>query len=281
MKNVLDAILNIAAASSHSVEDVAAIGNRVTAVGDGLETYVKNAFANSFDIKDKNERLARYESIFSYQGNSSNPPDLMIREGDAFEIKKTESLSSELQLNSSFPKAKLFSSSSLINKRCMSSEEWEEKDFIYIVGHIPKKTKTLSSLWFIDGGVYAAEEDIYLNLKEDLTENLEMISGIDFSPTKELGRVNGVDPLRITNLRIRGMWLLKPPFKVFHHVHSYSNEKTFQCFGLFSNEKYFAFDEKSRRSLESHSRVEIKNVRVEDPNNPVRLVDCKMIYFSK
>ena len=30
-----------------------------------------------------------------------------------------------------------------------------------------------------------------------------------FAETKELGRVNQVDPLGITNLRIRGMWQIE------------------------------------------------------------------------
>jgi len=39
----------------------------------------------------------------------------MPKGGDALEVKKTETLSTELQLNSSHPKAKLFSNSTLIN----------------------------------------------------------------------------------------------------------------------------------------------------------------------
>jgi len=34
----------------------------------------------------------------------------------------------------------------------------------------------------------------------------DAIADIEFSQTKELGRVNRVDPLGITNLRIQGMW---------------------------------------------------------------------------
>jgi len=126
----------------------------------------------------------------------------MIKGGIAIEVKKTESLTSELQLNSSHPKAKLYSNSKLINKHCRASKEdkWTEKDFVYVVGHIPKGTNTLSSIWFIDGSIYAADEDVYLNLKDSLTENLENNAEIDFSPTNEIGRVNFVDPLKITNL---------------------------------------------------------------------------------
>ncbi len=51
----------------------------------------------------------------------------MIKNGDAFEIKKTEVLSTEIQLNSSHPKSKLFKTSTLINNHCKNCETWEEK----------------------------------------------------------------------------------------------------------------------------------------------------------
>lgn len=54
----------------------------------------------------------------------------MIKNGDAFEIKKTEVLSTEIQLNSSHPKSKLFKTSTLINNHCKNCETWEEKTFI-------------------------------------------------------------------------------------------------------------------------------------------------------
>ena len=41
---------------------------------------------------------------------------------------------------------------------------WEEKTFI-IIGHIPKGKNVLSSIWFIDGSLYAADEEVYTNIK--------------------------------------------------------------------------------------------------------------------
>ena len=154
-----------------------------------------------------------------------------------------------------------------------------EKDFIYAVGHIPKGSKILSSLWFIDGSIYAADENVYLSLKETMTDNIETTPNIDFSPTNEIGRVNFVDPLKITNLRIRGMWLLQPPYKVFDYVHGYSSTKKFQCITILPLAKYGSFPKESKEKLEAIESIHLTDVEVQDPNNPVNMISCKLIKY--
>lgn len=286
MSNLLEAIHNISNLENLSIQEIAFGKNRANDVGEGLEAFVKNAFANTFTESDKATRLEQYAQVFSYEGGTRNPPDLMLNGGDAIEVKKVESLSNMLQLNSSYPKAKLFSDSSLISKHCKAAENgtWTEKDFIYAVGHIPPKSKNknnaLTSLWLIDGAIYAADERVYAALKEDLTLNIKAIPDINFSPTKELGRVNGVDPLSITNLRIRGMWFMHPPYKVFDYVHEYEAEKKFQCIALVPKEKYDRFPIESRSKIEANSLISSKIVKVQNPNNPVSLIDCLLIKYT-
>lgn len=280
MSNVLEAIYNIAHRVDLSIQNITSGNNRANNVGEGLEAFVKNAFANTFTETDKAKRLATYAQIFSYQGSKRNPPDLMLRGGDAIEVKKTESLTTELQLNSSPPKAKLFANSSLITTHCRDCETWIEKDFIYIIGHVPKKSNhQLSSLWFIDGSIYAADEHVYTSLKDDITTNIEDIPDVDFSPTNEIGRVNRVDPLQITNLRIRGMWLLQAPFRVFDYVHGYSDAYSFQCIAILPEEKYVSFPQESRTKIENSPTIVLTDIKVQNPNNPVELVSCKLIKY--
>lgn len=279
MTNLLEAIYNISQLEEHNVGEIVFGSNRATSIGDGLETFIKDAFTNTFYEEDKKVRLEKYSKAFSYTGSSRTPPDLMLIGGDAIEVKKTESLSSDLQLNSSHPKAKLFSTSTLINNHCVTCEKWAEKDFIYAIGHIPNGSKILSSLWFVDGSIYAADEEVYLSLKETLTENIEATPNIDFSPTNEIGRVNFVDPLKITNLRIRGMWLLQPPFKVFDYVHGYSGTAKFQCITILPYEKYNAFPEISRIKLEQNKNISITDVEILNPNNPSKMIICKLIKY--
>ena len=90
-------------------------------------------------------------------------------------------------------------------------------------------------LWMVYGYSYAADHEmlIFQRLKDNhVRRNIETTPDVDFSPTQmKLGRVNLVDPLGITNLRIRGMWLIAASLaKCFIYVHGYSStDKDFQC----------------------------------------------------
>jgi hypothetical protein len=281
MTNILEAIYNITQRKELKVKEITFGKNRANNMGEGLESFIKDSFSNMFDETDKNIRNLEYKKVFSFQGSKRNPPDLMLKNGAAIEVKKTESLTTELQLNSSHPKQSLKSTSPFITKKCRESEKWSEKEFIYVIGHVPKNTNTLSSLWFIYGDIYAAEEDTYLSLKNEITSNIQEIPDIEFSVTKEIGRVNEVDPLKITNLRIRGMWLLQPPFKVFDYVHNYDKNKKFQCFALIPNTKFEQFpDESKDRLINDKTGVTIQDVKINDPDNPVNLIDCKLIKYE-
>jgi hypothetical protein len=156
--------------------------------------------------------------VFSYLGNANNPPDLILKNGDAIEVKKIESLNSQIALNSSYPKSKLFSDDPMITDACRNCEEntWIEKDLIYTIG-VTEKGR-LKLVWFIYGDCYAAEKQVYERVKTAICDGIRQISGIEFTKTKELGRVNNVDPLGITYLRIRGMWGIENPIKVFRGI---------------------------------------------------------------
>lgn len=133
MKNILDAIINIANLPSLEVNELTFGNNRANNIGDGLEVFIKNAFSNNLTNLNNEGNSKNYSDTFSYEGSKTSPPDLMLKDGDAIEVKKTESIFSELQLNSSHPKAKLFSTSHLINSHCRTCEVWEEKDIIYTI----------------------------------------------------------------------------------------------------------------------------------------------------
>jgi len=279
MTNILEAIINISKLEDLKIEAVILGNNRAVTMGEGLEGFVKNAFSNAFGIDDKNERNKIYNKYFSYEGSKRTPPDLMLRGGDALEVKKTETLTTELQLNSSHPKAKLFSNSTLINKHCRTCEDWENRDFIYVIGHLPK-SNYLSSLWFVHGEIYAADESVYIDLKNSVSELLENSDDLSFSSTNEIGRINAVDPLKITNLRVRGMWLLQPPYKAFNYVHEYDKTAKFQTIAIVSTEKYLLYPEESRLKIEGNENISIKDIKVNNPNNPVNLIEAKLILFK-
>jgi len=277
MTNILEAIVNISKLTHFNVKEMTFGNNRANNLGDGLETFIKDVFSSSTSSHSKQEKVLNYSNSFSFEGIKNHPPDLMIKGGDAIEVKKVESVNSNLQLNSSHPKSKLLASSPFITEYCRNCEEWQEKDIIYIVGHVKKKV--LSSLWFTYGNIYAADENLYTNLKETITNTFDSIDKISFSETKELGRINFVDPLRITNMRIRGMWLLKPPKKVYDYIYKYQPNLKFQLVAIMPTDKYYSFPKSSINKIESSeiNDLNIEDVNDKNPNNPVNLIPCKLI----
>ncbi len=278
MTNILEAIYNIIQNPIFEIKSFYTGRNRANSVGDALENYIKDAFANSFHLDEEKERMKLFNDYFSWLGSQNNPPDIMIKGGDAIEVKKTQSANSDLALNSSYPKSNINSSSLMITKSCRECEDWTKKDLIYCVGHTTDTT--LKSLWLVYGNIYAAEPEIYERIKTTISTGIDTIPNVEFAETKELGRVNKVDALGITNLRIRGMWQIQNPRKVFDYLHVSSN-KDFELVCIIPTEKYNSFDESSRNKIESINKTEfsIQDEQVKDPNNPAKLIDCKLIKY--
>lgn len=278
MTNILEAIINIANNPVLEIRNHYLGRNRANNIGDALETFVKDAFANLIDATDEQERMLRYNEVFSWLGNQNHPPDIMIRNGDAIEVKKTQSANSDLALNSSYPKSTLQSNSLMITQECRNCEEWSEKDLIYCVGHTTDEV--VQSLWMVYGNIYAAKHETYQIIKQKITTGINEIPNVELAATNELGRVNRVDPLGITNLRIRGMWQIQNPRKVFKYLHIQTNN-LFELVSLIPIEKYNSFPVESIRSIENlgNENLTLEDVSVRDPNNPANLIAVKLIKF--
>lgn len=256
--------------------------NRANNMGDALETYVKDLFCNLVNEKDLAEKNRVYSQSFSYTGNQNNPPDLIIRDGDAVEVKKIESLTSDIALNSSYPKDKLYADSPMITESCKTCEEnWKEKDIIYAIG-VSRQNK-IKALSFVYGDCYSASKEIYERVRNKIADNINELQDIEFSETKELGRVNKIDPLGITYLRIRGMWGISNPLNVFKYILPGVNDAEFFLNVILKEEKYLSFPEEDRKDLESliPSGLSIKDIQIKSPNNPAKLISAKLISFKK
>ena len=237
-------------------------------------------FASTQDMADKTLRLERLSKIYSYQGNKNNPPDLMLKNSDAIEIKKIESKNSAIALNSSYPKAKIYADSPMITRACRECEEWSEKDMLYAVGYTKKST--LKSLWLVYGDCFCAEKETYERIKDTISNGINTIADVEFTETKELGKVKKVDPLGITDLRIRGMWHIENPNKIFSYLYEYDKRKDFQLICLMTREKYDSLPSEDRKAVErlGVDGVESLDVRVKSPDNPVKLVESKLLLFK-
>ncbi|PHI04771.1 NgoPII family restriction endonuclease [Fusobacterium polymorphum] len=279
-KNIIDAIINIVKNPILELKEYSISHNRANSMGEALEEYIKDVFSGTLFEKDENKRMEIISEVFSYLGNTNNPPDSILRGGDAIEVKKIENKSSSLALNSSYPKAKLYSNSSMITDACRSCEKWEEKDIIYTIGTCEKNK--LTSLIFVYGEDYAAENKIYENVKNKIKLGIETINDLEFLETNEIGRVNRVDPLGITYFRIRGMWGIENPVKVFDYIYKRDDSKQFNFMALINEDKYLSFSNtKELEDLEKENKnLEIKDVRIKNPNNPAQLKKAKLITFK-
>ena len=255
--------------------------NRANNMGDALEYYVKDLFCGCLNEKSLDKKNELYSSYFSYIGNQNNPPDIIIKEGDAIEVKKIESDKSGIALNSSYPKNKLYANSPMITTYCKNCEPWNEKDIIYVIGVV--KQNKLKILWFVYGDCYAASKEIYEKIKNKISSGINQLEGVEFSETKELGRVNKVDPLGITYLRIRGMWGIDNPIGVFKYLGLNHSGQNLTVNVIMQKTKYLSFPECDRQQLENlqNGAFSIKDVKIKFPNNPAVLLDAKLLRFKK
>ena len=280
--NALEMIIRIIEHSDASLEPYKPASDvRIIKAGEGLEGYIKDAISGSFGAGIE-ERLRAYAKAFSWQGNQVNPPDITVWEklgGDAFEVKKMKAALADLELNSSYPRDYLYSEDKMISAGCRAAENWAKKDMFYAIGYVPgSKIKCLA---LIHGPCYAASRETYERPRKLVAEGLkEGMHGINLARTRELGRINGVDPLRITDLRVRGMWMIRNPLVLFKEFFGYNPNKPsreFSLFAIISAAKYSSFSKASRKKAERMESLEIKDIRVTDPNNISKSIDAKLI----
>ncbi len=280
MSNIIKAFINIVNNPVVELVDYYSGRNRMNNAGKALETFVQDAFAGTIDENDENRRLEKLEEIYSYEGNQNNPPDLMLKSSDAIEVKKLQSKKSAIALNSSYPKAKLYADSPMITKACKECEAWDVKDIIYAVGYTDDNS--LKSLWLVYGDCFCADKETYERIKNTISSGVHSIPDVEFTQTKELGKVKKVDPLGITDLRIRGMWHIDNPNKTFDYVYEYDESKDLQLICLLKKEKYNTLPFEDKEALENlnNNSVEVKDIKIKNPNNPVNLIDAKLLVFK-
>jgi hypothetical protein len=280
--NLLKAIKSISDYRNNDLKDYSSTYLiRINAAGEALEFYVKDAFCNSF-TRPKLEKEEKHRESFAWLGNQNFPPDLIIRHGDAFEIKKIESLRpSTIALNSSHPKDKLYNDDGRITDACMKCDDgnWSTKDLFYVVGCT--QNSRIRYIFFIQGTCYAAERNVYERIEKRIKSGVEdciRLNGIEGgSETVELGRINRVDPLGITNLRIRGMWMIENPIRVFEYIYKYNANQSFSLIALMEKAKFNNFPEEDKIAILNDSNIKSQSIKIKNPNNPAELKDAQLI----
>lgn len=273
--NVLVALRNILDNSNNNLGEMyqAPIKkNKANSMGDVLEYYIKDAFCNSFQISNYTQKQEVYGKYLSYVGNDSNPPDFMIKDGAAIEVKKMEKFSlSDLALNSSYPKDYLYATSNQISKECKNAENWQKKDMIYTVGNIVDSQIRL--LWMVYGDCYAEDKSIYENIGNVIKNGISNINGVKLAATKELARVNNVDLLNATYLRVRPMWGIQHPMKFFSYlpeVNAVDKNHNYDIYVLISKVKYDELPQEHKDDLDVYikdGKLSKHNIKIKNPND--------------
>ena len=170
--NLLKAIKNIVKNPNNDLVSQYRSLNRMNSMGEALEFYIKDIFCGLLSENDLAKKEQTYSEFFSYLGNQNNPPDIIIKNGDAVEVKKHIGIRPNgLALNSSYPKDFLYSDSPMITNDCRRCEEWSKKDLLYVIGSI--LDNKIKSLWFIYGNCYAASREVYEKIKNAISEGVK------------------------------------------------------------------------------------------------------------
>ncbi|BDC03461.1 NgoPII family restriction endonuclease [Clostridium perfringens] len=276
--NIITAMLNIANLSERpnlaKYKDLIAKEsdrNRAKALGAPVEALIKDIFAGTYGETNIENKLTKYNEVFSYLGGSKNPPDLIIDKGDAIEVKKVESYS-EIQLNSSSPKQILKKSSDKITEECRNCEsDWEEKDMIYIIVNKDSNSDNLKSIWFVDARCYVANEEDYSEvfrcIKKAITAKSKELN-LDSKKSTEFARIGGIDSLDNTILRIRAMWTIKHPEKLFDEFSEDDDREKLRVYAVISKEKFDTYSEELKEKLEKKENI-IKDYdkTIKDPDD--------------
>lgn len=185
-----------------------------------------------------------------------------------------------LHLNSSHPKNKLYANDIRINNECRACEDWAEKDIFYVIGHIQQST--LKELSIIDGMCYAADKSIYTRYEESLSNAVNQIPDIEFTTTKELAKINRADPLGITYLRIRGMWGIEHPKKVFNYL-NFRKELSLNLYCILRKKKYDQLDNSSKQKILTipSNNLYITDDKVKNPNNTAKTIEIKLLHYER
>ena len=86
--DTLTAIINIINSETVALGgNLKSASNRANLMGDALEEYIQEAYSGTIDETNREFKLKRIDDVFSYTGNNSNPPDGMIKGGEAIEVR--------------------------------------------------------------------------------------------------------------------------------------------------------------------------------------------------
>ncbi len=78
------------------------------------------------------------------------------------------------------------------------------------------------------------------------------------------------------------MWHIDNPNKTFNYIYAYDNTKDFQLICLMKKEKYDSLPSEDKKLIENieNDNVKFQDIKIKNPNNPVQLIDAKLLVFK-
>ena len=281
--NIFKSIINISKSNDLDLKNYKAIeqNNRIQKQGEGLEIFIKDSFCGiPKGSTPEQTRIENYLKIFSDTGHANNPPDAMIKGGDAIEIKKHERFSrASLALNSSPPRTILTNEDRNIasETRDCETKPWA-RDYLYIIGN--QKSKKLRRVTLCYGNCFVTCDNVYRDFFDKIKKSIsDGLVGTSFLETKEFGRIYGIDPQNFTTLRIRSMFELQNPNEIFKDVIDWKDEDLVIS-AIMRKEKYESFSDQDCNSLKNN-KFKIKNFQAKDPDNPKEKIDLVLVRYSR
>ncbi len=121
---------------------------------------------------------------------------------------------------------------------------------------------------------------IYTDVVKEVKSSLKTTKNLQIdTDCKEVGKIKNIDSLKITYLRIRGMWVIKHPSKVFDDLYEQTNE-SFSLIAIIPIEKYNNFPQKDKNKIESIDNISITDEEISDPNNAANALKIKLLTFK-
>lgn len=288
--NTLTAYYNILAHNSSKLPPIISRkGGSSNSQGDYFEFFIKDIYCKeSLQYPYKEEKENKYLEYFSWTGDASHFPDMIIRGGEGIETKKMNSDSKSIALNSSYPKDYLYMDTQNIPKEMTEDNpHWNKKHIVYAVATVPKNINGIqnedqkcSKIWLAFGNTFVADRLVYLNLINGIKLGAESSNPTaEFKPSKEIGRIKNVDPQQRTTLRLRGMWELASPSYLFEKFlkPDFAPQGSSQVNMVILTRDFENTDRKPDFSeFINNERLIIHEVEIPDPNNPANVLKAKI-----
>lgn len=247
------------------------------------------------------KRFLLWGKTFSHFGNPTDTPDIMLKRGDAIEIKSIIKESKSFHgksvdgilLNNVPPMQFIQKNNPLIAKKCVESGDWGrtyQRDVIYVVGIIEKNL--LRGLSMVYGRDYCASNEYYSNIRKGikrLYENKKMIENNsktiirnNLESSKELARIDNFDPLGLTQARFYAHWYIKTPWQAFDYVYRRSPNTKFDFMCIINEDKWKTLENRGllTESEKSCQNLRISPIRIKNPDNPEECRDAVLITYE-